>query len=34
MKAVLRYSGNMSFMGKSESNHWVIMDTSKKFGGE
>jgi len=34
MKAVIRHSGNMSFIGKSESNHWVIIDTSKKFGGE
>ena len=34
MKAVLRHSGNMSFIGKSDSNHWVIMDTTKKIGGE
>ncbi len=34
MKAVVRHSGNMSFIGKSESNHWVIMDTTKKVGGE
>ena len=34
MKAIVRHSGNMSFIGKSESNHWVIMDTTKKIGGE
>ncbi|MFC1558792.1 OsmC family protein [candidate division KSB1 bacterium] len=34
MNAHIRYSGNMSFIGKSDSNHFVVMDTLKKVGGE
>ena len=34
MKVVVRHSGDMSFIGKSDSNHWVIMDASKNVGGE
>ncbi|MCK4965717.1 OsmC family protein [bacterium] len=34
MRAHIRYSGNMSFIGKADSNHFVVMDASKKVGGE
>jgi len=34
MKALLRYSENMIFVGRADSNHWVVMDTSEKVGGE
>ena len=34
MKAHIRYTGNMSFIGKADSNHLVIMDASKSVGGE
>ena len=34
MKAHIRYSGNMNFLGKADSNHLVVMDAPKKAGGE
>ncbi len=33
MNAVVSYSDNMTFIGKSDSNHSIIMDTSKSIGG-
>ena len=34
MKTTIKLVDNMSFMGKSESNHWVTMDASPKAGGD
>lgn len=34
MNALVRYTGNMTFLGKSDTNHYIVMDTSKKIGGE
>lgn len=34
MKALIKHSGNMTFIGKSDTNHWIVMDASKKVGGD
>ncbi|HMB71702.1 MAG TPA: OsmC family protein [bacterium] len=34
LKATVRHAGEWSFLGKSNSNHWVVMDGSPKIGAE
>lgn len=33
MKAILQRVKGNTFVGKADSNHWVVLDTVKKFGG-
>jgi len=33
MKALVKQVDGLSIAGKSESNHWVMMDSTKSFGG-
>lgn len=32
-KAVIKHVQGITFIGRSDSNHWVTMDGSEKFGG-
>ena len=34
MKATVRWAGEASFVGKTESGHSVLMDGSPEFGGQ
>ncbi|MCR4439869.1 MAG: OsmC family protein [bacterium] len=33
MRAVVRQVQGLSFVGKADSNHWVVMDATQKVGG-
>src|SRR3989339_1639668 len=32
-KAVVKHIKGVTFMGKADSNHWVVMDGPEEFGG-
>lgn len=34
LEATIRHAGNLAFVGKSNSNHWTVMDGSQKIGAE
>jgi len=34
MKAVVKQIQECSFVGKAESNHWVVVDSNKEFGSD
>ncbi len=34
MQATVKHAGNLTFVGKADSNHWVVMDGSKAAGGD
>ncbi len=33
MQAIVRWMDGLTFLGKADSSHWVVMDTSKISGG-
>ncbi len=34
LEATIRHAGNLTFVGKSNSNHWTVMDGSQKSGAD
>jgi putative redox protein len=34
LEATVRHAGNLTFVGKSNSNHWTVMDGSQKIGAD
>jgi putative redox protein len=34
LQVTVRHAGSYTFLGKANSNHWVVMDGSRKIGGE